>query len=1458
MIRAAIIFALSCAGMFGQSVSIGYPNSNPTLSGWQPINFTAVLSSLPAATLACWTIDAHPATNPGPVGVISGNLGAFLDAGCVQAPFTFPINTFWWMNGPHQAVVTVYDALGNVLATSSAATFTIANNWPVTCTPAMNVSSPGSTLSGIVTLSYTVTGGCVGDSTQQNWFINGVQQGSTTFNTSTITFDTTTVLNNSQVNIGFAVQDTTNGNSTYPNFAALEWTRPVAFSNTGGNLTVAEVWNNARDATLTLGGPSGGNCDVAPQTAGSCTLIPAAIQNDQTVATGQTFYYGTANSNITLSSSTGASVTETSAAIGNSQVFVMDALHAGTDGNSGSGGTAACSGSGCYTIHTSQNTFTASQNGEMIQIISGTNCLAGSYLIENVQSATAAILGTLAGVGNAPFVTNNGTSCHYAFGPTRAHWASVGTGSHNVAHFNLCGSINTTYVASGSCASRWMAEVFTPVSGFSEQPYPVPFGQAFSTYFNTSEAVVVDCTSGGGYTCSNQLGITGTLANWQGSNKNYLNTQAALISPWPKLRMYCRFDPWWGAPTVYNLVFGIPSGWTTSSVAALLNNVQATGVFTACSLKDEISGDGWPYPLQGPLKFSNSGTMQNWLNTMVCNGTSCTVNYFTTTPGGAPGNGFNTSDKLAITGSATTGMNTVYPALYTISSTATGSFTFANTAVAAGTYNVSNDPGLTIEPLGQYGWIQNNLTSANTIMPYDGWAAYVSQLMSVPHPPIGGSLVGTNNDVVTACWGHSLSTGCGQSLNTANTGGVTISNIFPDGNDIYYTHGGIEYYLLHRASIHALISDSPSAASFELGFHYRSLVDVLDPSVPWTGISQSITTDTAYIPIAQTAVVSCSGNTITFGSPHNITNILQGATRLWIGPQVTIGGGTGAIVTTTVSGGVVTALNLLSGGVGYTGTVTLTISGIGTGATGTATATSGVITSVTLTAGGTGYQATSSDPKCNQPLYVIAAPTATTLSVVYAATQVTCLAGASEPCSHNGASGTITFANGDKIGAGATLLNNAGSAVPLYEMSAAGVITSVGTSNNVFNYGNATISGNGCGALSVPSLASNAVTRDRDQFFNPSGFTGTDASYFNSTTFYYDIANLSVPVDNGGTASTCANSYHEVPVFSGTGGAASIQIDNLHVPGREIGSYTNGQPANPDIAFLGPVFMQGLGFAGDRAYEQLVNYNSYNPTPVTISGTLHPGGFNPTASGESRVFNPSFNSNSQQMGVHCNAEAVYAVPDCRALGFAHMMIDRTFKFFGGSIKRNSPDYGDKMESYAFSPNTANAGGLLMVVNGTDGPQSRTINLCADPRSLCAAGQSIFKYTADAKGILGVTTISAGTMTDSLSLQEGQAAWYTFPVASAQELIQPIIGAKLSDGGSTATQVVVHWAYDPYFLQARPNISSCTVTGALAVCAPNWDKNIGAGATGGTSIYYQLWYLNSSNVPTTSNPPVNSF
>lgn len=87
--------------------------------------------------------------------------------------------------------------------------------------------------------------------------------------------------------------------------------------------------------------------------------------------------------------------------------------------------------------------------------------------------------------------------------------------------------------------------------------------------------------------------------------------------------------------------------------------------------------------------------------------------------------------------------------------------------------------------------------------------------------------------------------------------------------------------------------------------------------------------------------------------------LVRAATTTSASNTYTFTGSTGnAQLQVVITSGVITAVNILDGGSGFT-SATITVTGVGTGANITATVTSGVITATTIVSGGTGYVAAS-------------------------------------------------------------------------------------------------------------------------------------------------------------------------------------------------------------------------------------------------------------------------------------------------------------------------------------------------------------------------------------------------------------------------------------------------------------------------------------------------------------------
>ena len=1225
-----------------------------------------------------------------------------LAAGCSSTPpYSFPVNTYIWFNGPHQVVATAYDATDTVVATSSPVQFVIANSWPVTCNPAITVTTGtpvASTWSGQVTASVAMTGACAGDSLHYAWYVDGIQVGAQ----ASTTIDTTAFFNGTPA-LAVVVTDSTNG-QTYvggQNYGAAEWSRSITFSNTGGNLAGAEVWSSARDIFIT------------PTGAGSTyTLTPKLMETDQTVGSVPTFYYydaaqsqygstqhttinGTVSSPTTVISGTTAAIAGANLGPGADQIMIMAPTHSGTNATSG----------GLLTYFTTSEYAMGPSDaalGRLLVITGGANCVVGTYQISNYSVNVSTPVYTLTAPGGSTpiaWVTTTGTShCQWALGPTRTVYAEVNPTNPPIPHFGNDGTIITGGYVPGR--SMFMNEVFFSATEFYSQPYPVSMLKSWCQGgFNTAE-----------------MGVTpGAATSWSSSQSSFTTTQNSYISttaPFmvgsacPKMRIFGTGD------NIFSYLYPVTQGpasplgsWTTPGASIIFSGLKAAG-FIAVSLKDEINVWG-QNPLQGPTR-PGAGTIQNWLTSITSAGTSgpCTANTTATTPGGMYS---MLQSTFAITGSSVTGLNSAAGTYYTVTPVNSTSFNFNCTGVAAGTYT---DPGTTIQTLSAGSW-STPVGGGNSVLSYDAWANAINQVLtSSSYPPFAGSQKASTNLTAVRCWENV--NGCGQSI---TVGGHAIANI-SDWADIYSdTEAG---YLASRSPLNSLISGYNTTNE---GNWYRTLYGAYAPEAPLTAISSGTSEyfDFDGYPVSMT---SCTGNTITTSAPHGITNILPGVTRAW-----------------------------------------------GSGST---------------------------DPNCNKNFYIIAAPTPTTLTVVYAQTL-------SAPTqSTNG--GTLTFQN---CTANCTWTLNA--------IVAQNAIGAWGAGNAAWvDYS----SGGVC-------TATDNFNRNRGRYFTVTGVTGTGASYFNSTTFFYAAENPLHAVDGNSSASCSQNLIREVPVLSGTGGTLQIVPDNLHVRGREASTWPIG--ADPDSSFVSEVEAFIFGAAGTRFYGEYSNPQAYSPTAVSTPPNNKVGWLGPVTSSKIVTFGRSGiqGDSSQQLMSHPSVEEFYSVPQWAAGSNAGLMAARLVSL-DFQTKLNSPDYGKEIDCGARSGSN---GGLLVCLNASNGPQTRTFQLSAFETS----GQNIVRYRANKAGIQ-LTVLAAGTVADTITLNDGEAVFYAFPEVFASWLQQISLAVRLADV-SSATDVVVRYNYDLYNLDSAYAAFDC---GGSGFCTLPSDEQIGP-------LYYRLIYRSASGV-----------
>jgi hypothetical protein len=458
----------------------------------------------------------------------------------------------------------------------------------------------------------------------------------------------------------------------------------------------------------------------------------------------------------------------------------------------------------------------------------------------------------------------------------------------------------------------------------------------------------------------------------------------------------------------------------------------------------------------------------------------------------------------------------------------------------------------------------------------------------------------------------------------------------------------------------------------------------------------------------------------------------------------------------------------------------------------------------------------STDPNCNTNFMILSAPTATTLTVARASTAVTCVD--SGGCaSHNLASATLTFQNGD------TYCPSGCTFPAMYEIQAGGA-NDCGTGNPcAMGFGSTKMD---YGTSECTNTGSAAFLRHRGQTFTISGATGSQASYFNSLTGYYDIENLAQPTDGNGTTWSCYNYWREIPNLNGTAGTASIIPDGSLIPGRNAWnamSPGNADPYQTQLSIVGAMYLRA---AGHRLYQFQDNPNGYNPIAY---GAQNKGGW-VSINGTANAFGQSYLVN--QLYSHSNAENWQSVPDFWAGSTASRMWTRVAKYYLGATALDAIDYGPLIQSGTFQ---SAYGYLHMLTNFSNGTATRTVTLTPYETS----GQNVILWIADPlKGILPLTIISAGTATYSLTLAAGEAAYFVFPINFAIELDLPTVALRLADVPN-ATSIGASCGYDPYLLPNAAPVNLGGGTGGLVTAQLMMDKNV-------APVYCTLSYLGSSN------------
>lgn len=437
---------------------------------------------------------------------------------------------------------------------------------------------------------------------------------------------------------------------------------------------------------------------------------------------------------------------------------------------------------------------------------------------------------------------------------------------------------------------------------------------------------------------------------------------------------------------------------------------------------------------------------------------------------------------------------------------------------------------------------------------------------------------------------------------------------------------------------------------------------------------------------------------------------------------------------------------------------------------------------------------------CNGSYFVIAAPTSTTLTVALAS-----------------ATGTYT-------GTGATLTWQDGT-----------------TSTNVRV---TTVSGNGL-TLNQLNLTNctgtNNVTSKRGQTFT---ISGSSSSSLNGMTGWLDWATPDLC-----TAATNFDNYWlQIPSISAsTGGTAYIQADNQAIPGRDWMALTSAS-ARPRSIFASHTGPSVVGFPATKGYgDGATNAGGGVTDPCLATDRTSTSGTslnnNITGGGNTLLWNDAVLSDFQiawSLLSDCNQSQPYALAVANA-----QLVQAVDKQFILQPRAAAPDCGiEGQGSFECGVREDSSGDIILMIQSyVDNVTSFTVNLSP----YLISGKTILKRVADSRHIQ-VTTLSAGTTSDTTTCQPGCYIAYVFGVNGAISLInQPSINYAFPTG---ATQAVVTWEYGCVVGQNCYGLSpQAPVDGVLPnafvcssmPCTPPWDRNIGP-------ISFTIHNLTSGGVP----------
>jgi hypothetical protein len=1451
----ALIFAAACAG---QTITIANPTPGATISGISTL-FTATIVSAPSVVRVVWQVDAYSAYNPGIDGPTTvGN--------SVSAPFSYNFNSYWYLNGPHQVIATMYDATGAVVGSPSAAvSFVTANNYPVLWGPGMTVTVSGTSctataMTGACAIAYSITGSGVGtDQFGGQILVDGIGVANTTTGTNNFpqsaTFYSQQFFNGPHVVCLVAIDNTASSSPIAPNGYALstagvslvgtdfrgfsnEWCSQITFSN--GTTPMSVLVSSSR-VFITPGGTAGGDCGSSSGSGlGSCTITAQILNTDQTTSTcpspvfmlisqavngtyNGVYLGGNNRSGASLQSpgnllngvaSVSSSGVVTGLSLGAALVNVMcptggtisDLTVNGTFGAGGAFGN----------VKSATHSFTTANNGQLLNVTAGTNWVPGVYQFTTVTSA-----GVAQPLPNPvlPAAVTVGSSLGTATtGPTRQVWVMVTPGGNATPSPCYLSTGGVSAVPDPNCI--WLSTVF---EGFNAMQNAAPYGAGlvspltangagfandFYPGFNTLQFSSIPTPLTGAETA---MQFTTTLNNWltgtvEGTNGLPLNPNVKGLA-WSSSNLM-------GCPTQYwALGYGSESapgfiGGTQTGIQYAITQMQSQGNILGMGSVDEINGNCGNNPLQGPLTLSNAGTNQSALTSVIASG------------GGVCSIALNRSNgvslavgQFAITGSNGSAdpsglLNSVAPAVYTQNGSGSGP--------SGGSIQVTSDGmgGLTVGTVtpGTNYWVAPNCRLSGGGGTYTSCTTTVDgsgHLLNAVITGATGFWTGPISNVLTLDTTNAINFPCPgvvspQTYTAANDPGF---NLEPFGTGWLAGNTQLMYYD-SLAKIQTQINAVPSRHFF-----------IQNPPTGQGGpVAQANWNGSPNYPGTQAiAGINSLADSIdlyiSYGPGTYLTS-RQPASGLMDtfeqGYQIPSEWGgwnpTKPMISITQASSTYSALAGTLANVGSCSGDTCTFSS----PHGVASVIPG-ITRLSITGGTDAGGATDT---VNNSFLVLAAPTPTTLKLLLAAPDFSC-SGGSFQCT-----GTPTVLTQD----GGTITN-------------ANAFFARGVPNVIA--GNNTVSaGVSVGYLIGDELGISAWSalnnRKRGQTFTMTGISGSTPTSSclislnctpSAATFVLLPENMNL--SSAPLPTSIGLAYQQVPSLSCTScGTAQIVNDFVFKKGITAGDPQNDE--NPGFAFGSCMIVVLERGMGQNAYKIMNDWNGYSDQYGFMAGINNPNSVYRTQ------FPGTLIAGKTQNYITPHGENNAAIPMFHALGNCGQMAQSKIKYLA-QPSLNAPDCGPAINCEARA-GSGSVGPALLGLNVTDGPQSWVFNTTPYLQS----GQSFYCQIVNAVYIGPMTIYASGTSTVTYTLQPEDSLWCMFPKTFAGELTQPSVSFKLADV-SGATSVSSQCGYDLYNLNNTPFVSLGSGSGGIVTSTLAYDKTIG-------QPYCNFYYLGSGNKP----------